>query len=290
MSAAVPPVSSSLPTLQMEGGGVSPHSPMPPHLSAPSVVLMDRQTPSASNHQQPLQSYPNGEEEDCMTHVASTDMTEEEEIAAIVQHLEQVTFGIEENPRATAPIADARSPRRNSLSTSETLRTSGATAATMASGAAMPASPVASTASPDMNRVPVYALPDEQYLELLVLPLLLRGLSEVSRIRPPDALAFLGAYLIHNNPQTENEADKGDDVARLLGIGETNMGRLPLLADVVQKAAEKFMPPAPPPPTDPSIAGEAADGTSALASATAAVPEKATQAASSASDKKKKKK
>lgn len=49
--------------------------------------------------------------------------------------------------------------------------------------------------------VPVYALPDQEYLESTVLPLLLRGMEEVAKARPPDPLAFLGAYLLTNNPQ-----------------------------------------------------------------------------------------
>lgn len=49
--------------------------------------------------------------------------------------------------------------------------------------------------------IPLYALPDQEYLEATVLPLLLRGLEELSKVRPPDPLTFLAAYLIGNNPQ-----------------------------------------------------------------------------------------
>lgn len=49
--------------------------------------------------------------------------------------------------------------------------------------------------------IPLYALPDQDYLEATVLPLLLRGLEELSKVRPPDPLTFLAAYLIGNNPQ-----------------------------------------------------------------------------------------
>ncbi|KPI82825.1 hypothetical protein ABL78_8161 [Leptomonas seymouri] len=54
--------------------------------------------------------------------------------------------------------------------------------------------------------IPEYALPDAQYIERTVLPLLLRGLEEVALTRPPDPLAFLGAYLISNNPQKPSAA------------------------------------------------------------------------------------
>lgn len=53
----------------------------------------------------------------------------------------------------------------------------------------------------DVEAIPDYALPDAQFIERTILPLLLRGLEEVARVRPPDPLAFLGAYLISNNPQ-----------------------------------------------------------------------------------------
>lgn len=49
--------------------------------------------------------------------------------------------------------------------------------------------------------IPLYALPDQEYLEATILPLLLRALEELSKVRPPDPLTFLAAYLIGNNPQ-----------------------------------------------------------------------------------------
>lgn len=49
--------------------------------------------------------------------------------------------------------------------------------------------------------IPLYALPDQEYLEASVMPLLLRGMEELAKVRPPDPLTFLAAYLIGNNPQ-----------------------------------------------------------------------------------------
>eukprot|EP00796_Vickermania_ingenoplastis_P012561 gene12561-8609_t len=54
---------------------------------------------------------------------------------------------------------------------------------------------------PPPPTIPLYALPDQEYLEATVLPLLLRGLEELSKVRPPDPLTFIAAYLVGNNPQ-----------------------------------------------------------------------------------------
>lgn len=58
------------------------------------------------------------------------------------------------------------------------------------------------------SEIPLYALPDQPYLERAVMPLLLRGLEELALARPPDPLAFLGAYLLSNNPQ--RRGNQGD--------------------------------------------------------------------------------
>lgn len=49
--------------------------------------------------------------------------------------------------------------------------------------------------------LPVHALPDRQYLEQAILPLLIHGLEATARQRPNDPLEFLAAYLCSNNPQ-----------------------------------------------------------------------------------------
>ncbi|CAD2222275.1 Dpy-30 motif containing protein, putative [Angomonas deanei] len=51
--------------------------------------------------------------------------------------------------------------------------------------------------------VAAHLLPDQDYLEQTVIPLVLRGMEEVGKVRPPDPLAFLGAYLLSNNPQRD---------------------------------------------------------------------------------------
>ncbi|RNF05478.1 hypothetical protein TraAM80_04516 [Trypanosoma rangeli] len=75
---------------------------------------------------------------------------------------------------------------------------------------------------PSIPAVPVYALPDQQYLEATVLPLLLRGLEEVAKTRPADPLAFLAAYLLSNNPQKTSHPLMGDEGRRvpLQGIAQ----------------------------------------------------------------------
>lgn len=80
---------------------------------------------------------------------------------------------------------------------------------------------------PPSPRIPVYALPDQAYLEATILPLLLRGLEELSKVRPPDPLTFLAAYLIGNNPQRS--------AAPLLSNADER--RLPLMEIALRAAA-----------------------------------------------------
>ncbi|RNE99370.1 uncharacterized protein Tco025E_09019 [Trypanosoma conorhini] len=83
---------------------------------------------------------------------------------------------------------------------------------------------------PTIPSVPVYALPDQQYLEATVFPLLLRGLEEVARSRPADPLAFLAAYLLSNNPQKTSHPLMGDEGRRvpLQGIAQ-------MAADIISR-------------------------------------------------------
>lgn len=127
-----------------------------------------------------------------------------------------------------------------------------------ASGAADPAG-IASDEAGD--GIPEYALPDAQYLERTILPLLLRGLEEVAVARPPDALAFLGAYLISNNPQQPTGGAVGVAAAAINSGGVSSSGGVspdqaregsgvgllpteqPAIAEAVQRAVERFAPP-----------------------------------------------
>ncbi|KAG5481670.1 hypothetical protein CUR178_07023 [Leishmania enriettii] len=97
------------------------------------------------------------------------------------------------------------------------------------------------------DEVPEYALPDAQYIERTMLPLLLRGLEEVARIRPPDPLAFLGAYMICNNPQ--KSATEKNPPASANGSGKgisspagasTDSPAAPALAEAVKQAMSRF--------------------------------------------------
>ena len=47
---------------------------------------------------------------------------------------------------------------------------------------------------------PMASLPIRSYLDQTVVPVLLQGLSELSNERPEDPVAFLGDYLLKNNP------------------------------------------------------------------------------------------
>ncbi|KAG5481353.1 hypothetical protein LSCM4_07064 [Leishmania orientalis] len=97
------------------------------------------------------------------------------------------------------------------------------------------------------DEVPEYALPDAQYIERTMLPLLLRGLEEVARIRPPDPLAFLGAYMICNNPQKTAAEKNSPASANGSGKGisspagaSTNSPAAPALAEAVKQAMSRF--------------------------------------------------
>lgn len=47
---------------------------------------------------------------------------------------------------------------------------------------------------------PMLSLPIRSYLDQTVVPVLLQGLSELASERPEDPVAFLGDYLLKNNP------------------------------------------------------------------------------------------
>ncbi|KAG5507599.1 hypothetical protein JKF63_06548 [Porcisia hertigi] len=106
-----------------------------------------------------------------------------------------------------------------------------------------PAKSCAST----IDDIPEYALPDAQYIERTMLPLLLRGLEEVARVRPPDPLAFLGAYMICNNPQKLSVANNSSDGSNALEKLMPSWVSLPpdglstpALAEAVQQATKRF--------------------------------------------------
>ncbi|XQJ26379.1 Dpy-30 motif containing protein, putative [Leishmania guyanensis] len=95
--------------------------------------------------------------------------------------------------------------------------------------------------------IPEYALPDAQYIERTMLPLLLRGLEVVAQVRPPDPLAFLGAYMICNNPQkppAENGSSasaKGlEKVIPTRGSAPVDDTAPPALEEVVTQAMSRF--------------------------------------------------
>lgn len=119
--------------------------------------------------------------------------------------------------------------------------------------------PGATVFSSNEDVIPDYALPEAQYIERTILPLLLRGLEEVAQVRPPDPLAFLGAYMICNNPQKAPAATAADGVGASgqVGSGErdgaaswpagsTTMAErlgsvpLPALGEAVQQAMSRF--------------------------------------------------
>ena len=50
-----------------------------------------------------------------------------------------------------------------------------------------------------------------QYLQASVVPVLLAGLTELASSQPADPVAWLGQYLIDNNPRNKKEEGEGGD-------------------------------------------------------------------------------
>ncbi|CCW69181.1 unnamed protein product [Phytomonas sp. Hart1] len=105
--------------------------------------------------------------------------------------------------------------------------------------------------------IPLYAQPDQLYLENCVLPLLLCGLRELAKIQPPDPLGFLGAYLLSNNPQRANSAASNTDLpffperrnskkdemeasVSMQAISSSGNSAVPLRGRLAHTAASKF--------------------------------------------------
>lgn len=53
------------------------------------------------------------------------------------------------------------------------------------------------------GRPSINSLPTSDYLDAAVIPVLMEGLSELARVRPPNPVEYLAAYLFRNNPQRE---------------------------------------------------------------------------------------
>ena len=51
------------------------------------------------------------------------------------------------------------------------------------------------------NKVNVESLPIRAYLDQTVVPILLKGMSDLVKERPPNPVEWLAGYLIKNNPQ-----------------------------------------------------------------------------------------
>ncbi|KAK7200462.1 Dpy-30 motif containing protein [Novymonas esmeraldas] len=156
-----------------------------------------------------------------VTEDVAGDAVDEETLLVLLQHL------------ADAPTPDV----------------SGGPAAAL-DGTAAAAFPTTTAApAPPEDDIPEYALPDAQYIERTILPLLLRGLEEVVRIRPPDPLAFLGAYMVCNNPQrppetsaaaTSADGGSGRDAPAWLSEPADGGSAVPVLTEVVQQALSRF--------------------------------------------------
>jgi len=53
-------------------------------------------------------------------------------------------------------------------------------------------------------RIDVNTLPTRQYLDQTVVPILLQGVTQLSKERPPDPIEWLANYLLKNKAQFSN--------------------------------------------------------------------------------------
>jgi len=54
------------------------------------------------------------------------------------------------------------------------------------------------------NKINLQSVPIRAYLDQTVVPLLLDGMSELVKERPPNPIDWLAAYLLRNNPQGQS--------------------------------------------------------------------------------------
>ncbi|XP_022190032.1 protein dpy-30 homolog [Nilaparvata lugens] len=62
-------------------------------------------------------------------------------------------------------------------------------------------------------RVDLQSLPSRQYLDQTVVPILLQGLSALSKERPSDPINFLAAYLLKNKAQFDASGTTGSSAS-----------------------------------------------------------------------------
>lgn len=86
------------------------------------------------------------------------------------------------------------------------------------------------------SHIPPYALPEKEYLESTVLPLLLHGLEALAKERPVDPIEYLAAYLISNNPQRDEPLPEPLGSALLSGQSAANAAAPPVAPPAAESA------------------------------------------------------
>jgi len=56
------------------------------------------------------------------------------------------------------------------------------------------------------NKMNVQSLPIRAYLDQTVVPILLQGMSQLVKERPPNPVEYLATYLLKNNPQKPQQS------------------------------------------------------------------------------------
>ena len=101
-------------------------------------------------------------------------------------------------------------------------------------------------------KLSVHALPDRQYLEATVLPILLNALEAAAAERPKDALEYIAAYLVSNNPQRNPNGLPPVPHDMLFGTGHVIRQQLAARERTMrQREAENSTAAAPAAPTHP---------------------------------------
>ena len=125
---------------------------------------------------------------------------EVEQPAAAPAPTEEATAVAESEPAAEQPEAAPSSGENAASSAAQPAPTQSTTSSAAVQPAAAPSNTAAAAVAADKQKN-FQALPIRAYLDQTVVPILLDGMSELVKERPPNPVEWLAAYLLRNDPQ-----------------------------------------------------------------------------------------
>ena len=125
---------------------------------------------------------------------------EVEQPAAAPAPAEEATAVAESEPAAEQPEAAPSSGENAASAASQPAPTQSTTSSAAVQPAAAPSNTAAAAVAADKQKN-FQALPIRAYLDQTVVPILLDGMSELVKERPPNPVEWLAAYLLRNDPQ-----------------------------------------------------------------------------------------